>query len=193
MGDVPEVQRVRGVRGVVHEFSDNGSYRVIDISHNGYVFMDDPVFHRRQIVLVPGKSSCLVVDYVQGEGKACHDFRFYWNFASSDLVERNGMFVYTAKKGGKYVFSAVPDNSGWENEILCGSVDPIGGWASFGYPVKEPVAQLCVKSFCRTPFVMASLVKKEGVDSEVVVKDGAVHADIGGIKLCLSEKGVERL
>ena len=193
MGDVPEVQRVRGVRGVVHEFTDNGAYRVIDISHNGYVFMDDPVFHRRQIVLVPEKNSCIVVDYVRGEGRSSHDFRFYWNFASENLSKGDGTFVYSTKKGRRYVFSYVSDNDVWEDGILCGSSDPIGGWASFGYPIKQPVAQLCVRSSCKAPFIMASLIGKEDVCSSVSMNDGAVHADIGGIRLCLSEKGVARI
>lgn len=53
MGTVPGVTRTRGVRTYLHAFEENEQYQLIDISHNGYDFMDDPMFHRRRVVRCP--------------------------------------------------------------------------------------------------------------------------------------------
>lgn len=56
MGTVPGVTRTRGVRTYLHAFEENEQYQLIDISHNGYDFMDDPMFHR-----LPRRAACLMI------------------------------------------------------------------------------------------------------------------------------------
>ena len=174
MGTVPGVTRVRGTRGFCHEFTVSGRYRLIDISHNGYVYRSDPVFHRRQAVLVPEESICAVIDYVTGPGLESHDIRFYWNYASDGGKIDEGRVSYTTPKGVSYGFTAASSNGGWSIVMLTGSEEPKGGWASFGYPVRVPVSQAVVSQMTSAPFVMVSVIAPLGMDVRIsVTMDGA--------------------
>ena len=41
---------MRGVRTYCHAFEENENYQMIDISHNGYVYREDPIYHRRRVL-----------------------------------------------------------------------------------------------------------------------------------------------
>lgn len=140
MGTVPGVTKTRGVRTFLHRFEENRDYAVIDISHNGYVYTDDPTFHRRRVIrLAP--DIYVIDDQVTGLGEAEHDFRFYFNFAPGKLTGSGCRFDYQTPKGTSYGLTALCSKP-VQAHTLCGSEDPIGGWISYGYPLRVAAPQL---------------------------------------------------
>ena len=98
MGTVPGVTRTRGVRTYLHAFEENEQYQLIDISHNGYDFMDDPMFHRRRVVRLPD-DVYVIEDRVTGICREDHDIRLYYNFALAIWMEKTASLTIPPKKG----------------------------------------------------------------------------------------------
>ena len=184
MGTVPNVSRVRGVRTHCHYFEETEEYQMMDLSHNGYAFCDDPVFHRRRVVRLAG-DIFIIEDLITGRGGEDHDFRLYYNFAPGALSRREGhVWEYTAGSGNKYLCAGLGDD-GMESSSLSGSEEPKGGWVSFGYPVREPIPQLCFSAERKAPFSFVTLIapgetawdyRKENHTLEVTGEDGRTRS-----------------
>ncbi|MDL2228846.1 heparinase II/III family protein [Treponema sp. OttesenSCG-928-L16] len=199
MGTVPNVSRVRGVRTFCHDFRETEFYQIIDLSHNGYVFMDDPVFHRRRAIRLAG-DICIIDDMINGLGLSKHDFRLYFNFAPGDLSdEGNYSWLYTSAAGNKYSCKSII-NRRLTSSILKGSEDPKGGWVSYGYPVREPIPQLCLSAEGPAPLrfitVLAPqsvIVDGEGTPERASIYAGGSAADfavrIDGENITISKDG----
>ncbi|MCF0261824.1 MAG: alginate lyase family protein [Sphaerochaetaceae bacterium] len=192
MGDVPEVTRVRGVRGFVHQFVHDDDKLMIDLSHNGYVFSSDPVFHRRRIVYLRDTKTAVVLDTVEGPSLAEHDFRFYWNFASVNLTKKcDNQYVFTTGKGRSYNVSHYQtENNKWNDVLLIGAEEPEkGGWISYGYPIRVPTAQLSARTIGKSGFTMVTVIAPQDVKVSVSV-DGLDAKVVAGKNEIVLEKGV---
>lgn len=191
MGAVPNVTRVRGVRALCHQFGKVGEMKIIDLSHNGYAFMNDPVFHQRKALLFPS-SAVVVLDYVTGLGQENHDFRLMYNFNRGKVELEQNTVKFTSVTNKKYLltFSSTIKT---ESKLLCGSLEPKGGWISYGYPVKEASGQV---SFCyngKAPFVAVTLIAEEGHVLTSVIKEKEILIQDGDQTYCVKEKGIEIL
>lgn len=173
MGTVPGVSRVRGVRTYCHRFEENEDFQIIDISHNGYVYREDPIYHRRRVLHLPG-DIYVIDDQVTGLGLEEHDIRLYFNFAFGQLSQREeGLFDYVSQKGKRYqlISKATKDVS---YEILEGSEEPIGGWLSYGYAWKKPAPQLAVKTGGPVPVRFLTIIKPEDAAVEAFVNQDQI-------------------
>ncbi len=173
MGTVPGVSRVRGVRTYCHRFEENEDFQIIDISHNGYVYREDPIYHRRRVLHLPG-DIYVIDDQVTGLGLEEHDIRLYFNFAFGQLSQREeGLFDYVSQKGNRYqlISKATKDVS---YEILEGSEEPIGGWLSYGYAWKKPAPQLAVKTSGPVPVRFLTIIKPEDAAVEAFVSEDQI-------------------
>jgi hypothetical protein len=157
MGTVPGVTRVRGVRTHCHEFTETGNYQLIDISHNGYAFMDDPVFHRRRVIRLAG-DVFIIDDRITGPGLSKHDFRLYFNFAPGKLEALDSYSCkYRKETGTGYFFTSIVKEN-FEMVYLNGSTDPKGGWISYGYSERKPIPQLYIASRGPAPLRFISAI-----------------------------------
>jgi len=173
MGTVPGVSRVRGVRTYCHRFEENEDFQIIDISHNGYVYREDPIYHRRRVLHLPG-DIYVIDDQVTGLGLEKHDIRLYFNFAFGQLSQKEeGLFDYVSQKGCRYqlISKATKDVS---YEILEGSEEPIGGWLSYGYAWKKPAPQLAVKTSGPVPVRFLTIIKPEDAAVEAFVSQDQI-------------------
>jgi hypothetical protein len=165
MGTIPGVTRVRGVRNYCHRFEETADYSVIDLSHNGYAFTDDPIFHRRRVIRLKG-DIYVIDDQLTGLGNSAHDVRLYFNFAPGDLVEVGDRekihYTYRTVKGSKYDIISI-FNDGVSPTVLKGSENPKGGWVSYGYSIREPIPQLCLAANTAVPFRFVSVIVPEGI------------------------------
>ena len=187
MGSEPGIRKVRGVRTYLHEFTDTPQMQLIDISHNGYAYMDDPMFHRRRVFRFPG-DIFVIEDRLNGICRQDHDIRLYYNFYFGSLRMANqGAFSYTSVNGNPYDVAVASDKS-FSSEILCGSEDPIGGWYSGGYMWKKPVPQLVIKLEGRAPLSFVTILQPGGSGAYVKeMKDGCgiiALPDGKNLKLC---------
>ncbi len=172
MGAIPGVDRVRGVRALCHFFGTQGGCKVIDLSHNGYAYLADPVFHRRKFVLLPS-SSVILVDYVDGMGQLCHDFRLMYNFNTKDVTLSGNHVRYISRHSMAFTLDFLSDAS-FSSSLSCGSEDPKGGWISYGYPVREPIGQVAFRYDGKAPFMAVTLIKAEGDETEARLENGTV-------------------
>ena len=191
MGAIPGVDRVRGVRTLCHFFGKEAGCKVIDLSHNGYAYLPDPVFHRRKFVLLPS-SSVVLVDYVEGVGKDDHDFRLMYNFNTKDVTLEGKHIDYTSRHGMDFTLDFESD-ADFRSYLLCGSEDPKGGWISYGYPVREPVGQVTFQRIGKAPFTAVTLIKAKDDNTTVTLENGAVTVKSPDAVRRITKEGVVRL
>ncbi len=189
MGAVPETDpRVRGVRTHCHHFEETEEYQLIDISHNGYAFMEDPIFHRRRVVALPG-DIFIIDDQITGLAMEEHDFNLYFNFAPGTLTPQGkNDWHYTTVKGTNYRIVTLGDV---ESGILVGSENPIGGWVSYGYPIRQPIPQLRLTKHGKAPqrFVTVIAPAQSNVSGEI--KGQQVLLQLGEKQIALLPESVE--
>ncbi len=191
MGAVPGGDRVRGVRALCHFFGEEAECKVIDLSHNGYAYLSDPVFHRRKFVLLPS-SSVVLVDWVEGVGEENHDFRLMYNFNTSD-VKLNGSHIdYTSRHGMDFTLDFTSDVA-FSSSLVCGSEDPKGGWISYGYPVREKVGQVTFKYEGKAPFKAVTLIKAKDDTTYVSLENSRVRVTSPDAIREISREGVIKL
>ena len=190
MGAIPNVDRVRGVRYLCHFFGEKDGLKIIDLEHNGYAYLPDPVFHRRKLILAP-HSVAVLVDYVDGPARENHDFRLMYNFNTKDVKLKDKHVDYRSKHGKAFTLDFVSD-AAFTGSLLCGSEDPKGGWISYGYPVREPIGQVTMAYNGKAPFVSATIVKAEGADASIRLDGDKAVLRIGKETWIISRKGVEK-
>ena len=193
MGAVPGVSRVRGVRMFLHRFAETSDYAVIDVSHNGYVFTEDPIYHRR-VVLRLEEDLYLIDDRITGMGKEDHDFRLTMNFAPGTLTGQGFDYMYQTPHGAVYAVKAACD-APLEGSVLEGSEDPIGGWVSYGYSRRVPAPQLTLRHEGKAPFRCISMIAPKGTQADIVFEGEKAVVQVHGVyKTCviLSGDTVER-
>jgi hypothetical protein len=140
MGQVPDTHgEIRTLRTFCHEFRSSPEVDVVDISHNGYAFMPEPVFHRRRVLhLKP--AVWLIDDILTGVGE--HAYRLYFNFAPGRLQpEEDGLsYRYAGQRIRLRCFPVL--TAGLTSGLFRGSDDPKAGWISYAYSLKEPIHQV---------------------------------------------------
>ena len=193
MGAVPGVNRVRGVRMFLHRFEENEQFAVIDVSHNGYVFTDDPVYHRR-VALRLEKDLYVLDDRVTGLGLGDHDFRLTFNFAPGALTGENAHYLYETPRGRRYAVSAACDGQ-MASSVLAGSEDPIGGWVSYGYSLRVPAPQLTLAHAGKAPFRCVTVIAPQGCQADIQVTEETAVIHFTGVyhtTLTLTGDSIER-
>lgn len=193
MGAVPGVSRVRGVRLFLHRFEENDQYAVIDVSHNGYVFTDDPIYHRRKAIRLE-KDIYVLDDRITGLGLEKHDFRLFFNFAPGRLEGEGAAWRYETPKGRRYGVTALTD-APMKAVKLEGSEDPIGGWVSYGYSVRERAPQLQWRFEGPAPLRCVTVIAPAGyrVQGEVAGDRAVIRlAGEKAITLTLEGDGIHR-
>jgi hypothetical protein len=164
MGQVPETSpEVRGLRTFCHRFDSSPDMDLVEVSHNGYAFLADPVFHLRRVVYFK-PSLWLIDDLLTGIGN--HEYRLCFNFAPGRLEPENdesGSYTYF---GSQVKVKCVPLlREGIVSEVLEGQTDPKGGWVSYAYSTKIPIPQLIYRRKGNLParFVTAFYPENRGV------------------------------
>ncbi len=179
MGTVPGVSRVRGVRTYCHRFEETSEYQIIDVSHNGYVFTDDPIYHRRKVIHL-ADDIYVIDDEITGLGKQNHDLRLYFNFAFGTLTEEGkDKFAYTSQKGRRYSITSL-STAKTQCHMLCGSEKPIGGWISYGYGWRKPIPQLSICTDGCVPIRFLTVIAPEGIGVSGEVNMEQAHLDLTG-------------
>ncbi len=178
MGAVPNVSRVRGVRLFLHRFEENAQFAVIDVSHNGYVFTDDPVCHRRTVVRLE-QDVYVIFDRVTGLGLQPHDFRLTWQFAPGQLAGQDGAWRYTTPRDRHYAVTVRAD-AAMDAVCLCGSTDPIGGWVSYGYSLREPAPQLSLRFSGPAPFSCVTVIAPPDCAASIETAGENASVTLGG-------------
>ncbi|HZK28171.1 MAG TPA: alginate lyase family protein, partial [Thermoclostridium sp.] len=179
MGTVMDSFRIRGARTYCHNFKQTEDYSIIDLSHNGYVFTDDPIFHRRRVIRLDG-DIYIIDDQLTGLGKQEHDIRLYFNFAPGELVNTSeNNYQYTTSSGKEYnYFSLLNDEV--TSVFLEGSEEPKGGWVSYGYAERSPIPQMYLSSKGPIPVRFVSVIAPKGIEIKGFGDTNKAEVDIKG-------------
>jgi hypothetical protein len=102
--------------------------------HYGYERLDDPVVHRREIVLEPAGQHIEVVDLLRCSGQ--HRARRAWHFAEYCQVERHGTGLRVIAGRTQVIFEALEEPE--RVEIHRGGTAAQGGWTSRRFGRKQP-------------------------------------------------------
>jgi hypothetical protein len=108
--------------------------------HDGYLRLDDPVMHRRSIRLLKSDRLIVIEDVLQMEGE--HDVELFFHWSERCAVDADGG-AYVATQGARAATLRLPDLPGARSALLVASMDPIGGWISRRFDVREPTPTLC--------------------------------------------------
>ncbi len=137
MGHVPEqsgsatgFSLIRNIRTMVHQTLSTPDYFAADLSHNGYSFLSQPVFHQRRVLFFRKTGALLIEDRLTGSGE--HDIDLYFNFAPGNLIpDSRDKQVYHYRRGTLEDMVCRPlMNRGLTSRIRQGSENPKAGWVS---------------------------------------------------------------
>jgi hypothetical protein len=116
------------------EFDGGGDLQRFVGEHHGYERLDDPVVHRREIVLDTRRQVIEVTDLLRCDGQ--HDVRRSWHFAEDCLVERVGPGLKVTSGLTQVVMESL-DGPG-DVQVHRGGSAEQGGWVSRQFGRKQP-------------------------------------------------------
>ena len=182
MGDTPNTAvSVRGTRTFFSRFESSPTHDLIEIMHNGYCYMEYPVYHERRVIWVkPGL--WIIDDLLAGEGE--HEYELFFNFPERTLTSISDLnFNYKGENVSVDIIPLLTD--GLSAETLRGSNDPIGGWVSYGYSLLQDAPQLKYKKKGAAPARFITAIATPGTNVSIQELDGRYEltADGGGNKL----------
>lgn len=112
--------------------------------HDGFSRLDDPVIHRRTIELDGTAQTLIIIDEI--EAKATHQVRIFFHCSSACRVEENGPHSLRISVAGRVLSLLFEPNV--KLHFLCGNKQPIAGWVSHNYHVKEPATTIVAEQEC---------------------------------------------
>lgn len=150
-------------KSTINTWATTKSFDYVDGKHDGYQRLKDPVTHRRRILFI---KPCFWLFVDDLEAKEKHQYDQYFHFASGAELEVSGLQV-TARYGDKAGINLIPVNeSSLSLARFKGSTDPIQGWVSYDYGVKE-AAEVVKYSTQAKSIQMATLLLPFGTEPEI--------------------------
>jgi hypothetical protein len=106
---------------------------------DGYRRLEDPVLHRRRIVLHKASRRVFIEDWLHMTGQ--HDIELLFH-CSEQCVAEATPGGYALRQGGRTLHLALPQIEAASSRIHVGSVAPIFGWVSRRYDDKQPAPSI---------------------------------------------------
>lgn len=162
MGAVPDtLPNIRPVRTFCHKFETSPEIDLVEVSHNGYAFIDSPVFHLRRVInFKPGV--WLIDDVLTGMGN--HEYKLYYNFAPGRLTplkDASCSYRFSVKNVKVNIIPLLDYEI--KAEVKEGDTQPKGGWISYGYSLKVPAPQLVYTKKGEAPARFITAIVQDGI------------------------------
>jgi hypothetical protein len=143
-------------------WSSSAEEDVFEGWHDGYRRLADPVEHRRRITLDKTARRVLIEDRLQMNGE--HMVELFFHCGEQCRVERNGD-GYVIERGEHRLLLRLPEAGPStlatqafqaSHRMLSGSVDPILGWVSRHFDVKQPTTTIAWSARLRGNAILRS-------------------------------------
>jgi hypothetical protein len=107
--------------------------------HDGYLSLDDPVMHHRSIRLIKGERRIVIEDSLKMDGE--HEVELFFHWSERCVIENHGD-GFAATNDGRTATIQLPSMPGAQSTLLVASVEPLGGWISRRFDVREPTTTI---------------------------------------------------
>ena len=118
----------------VLEWASTSALDRLEVEHNGYTRLPNPVTHRRWFELDKQTNVLTVRDSFDGSG--AHVFEWFFHLSPEVTFERNGS-IFTLRAGDE---TALLDITG-----IAGDVEVRPGWYSPSYGIRQPAGMIAVR------------------------------------------------
>lgn len=140
--------------------NDEGSQFVGE--HDGYARLDDPVTHRRSVILDRVNRRVQICDELQASG--AHRAALHFHFAPECVVEQiDGRTIRASRAEGR-IDIELPETM--QVELVRGATAPILGWCSDAYHEKQPITTLRATCEFNGSITLESSVQISRADSD---------------------------
>ena len=120
------------------DFEDNENICRVKAEHEGYKRLSDPVVHRREMAFDKIKHHFKIIDSISA--KKSHFIEQCFHFSRDCEVVQSGENEFTVKNGDVCIILFLDDKL--KSELYKGSFDPIFGWESKRFDVKQETITL---------------------------------------------------
>jgi hypothetical protein len=136
---------------------------------NGFRRLAPPVEHARGLLWVK-PDYLIVLDFLSSRGR--HDYELLWHIAPGHTVSLSETQVaHTQDADGANLWIHAIGTDEITGKVVAGSTDPIQGWHSRLYGVKEPAPTIVYRTGTSGPLLLATLL--------TTVVAGAAKPDLG--------------
>jgi hypothetical protein len=125
---------LRKARAACSRWQASNDADVFEGWHDGYMALEDPVLHRRAIVLDQRERRVVIEDTLEMNGT--HEVELFLHCHEACAVTQIAGGVRAAR-GARALEIRLPDACGGDVRVLNGSLDPIGGWISRAFDRKQ--------------------------------------------------------
>jgi hypothetical protein len=126
----------REAAATLHRAIHDGGMTLLDASHDGYTRLNDPVVHRRWVLVDHRRTLLVIVDWLLGEGTHRFAQHFHLHRDTKPHISADGRMAALDVEG-----SGHPLSMSWHFSAGCSgaAVAPSSGWRSAVYGSKEPI------------------------------------------------------
>ena len=114
--------------------------------HDGYLRLADPVLHRRRISLDKRARTVTIEDRLEMSGE--HEIELFFHCSERCTVSQSDE-GFAIEQGGRVLWLKLPRAPGATSRVHLGSLQPISGWVSRHFDVREPAPTIAWRARIR--------------------------------------------
>jgi hypothetical protein len=148
---------------VLRRWESTPEFDYADAEHAAYADLKDPVVHRRRVYFAKPHFWVLVDDL---SGAEVHEVDLRFQFGGVRLAAGSDGWACSWRKDGKGLLLRSFSTQPMQVEVHEGGLDPIQGWTSSNYGLRQPAPVLSLSSVCRLPLrIVTLLLPADGSDA----------------------------
>jgi len=141
-------------RARLRRWLSTDTFDFADAEHDAYARLADPVRHRRRVLFVKRRYWVLVDDL---EGAETHQVELRFQLGPVRAA-REGDGWARATSGGRALLLRAFSTARLDLRVERGSAEPLGGWVSAGYGLRQPAPALVFSATTRLPVRIVTLL-----------------------------------
>ena len=139
----------------LREWTSTPAFDYADAEHAAYRDLKDPVTHRRRVYFAKPRFWVLVDDLL---GDEVHEIGLHFQFGGVHLTQGADDWICSRRQDSKGLMLRTFSTMPLQTDIREGSLDPIQGWVSPNYGLRQPAPSLALSSVCRLPLRVVTLM-----------------------------------